>query len=175
MRSNNLISLLLGSILTLSVSISVFAEPPPERRLITEAPITLPTKSLEMHPLAGVWWAQTIHDNQGQPIWEGGTTQEKVVLRVSHTGGIQTVIKCNILNGQFGRADVQSVALLQPGFMTSTRKMCLGQYPPTVTFTRVAAFERTDLQLRLFDSEGQPIATYLDVYGMVSEFESILN
>jgi len=175
MRSNNFVSLLLAAILALSVSTSAVTEDAPTPVPLKEGPLPLPTKPLNIHPLTGIWWAQTIYDIDGQPIWKGGTTPDTVVLRVSLTGSIQTAAKCNILNGQFGRADGQSVALMEPKVLFSTRRFCPGEYPPTVRFKRVAAFERTGLQLSLFDSEGRPIATYLDVYGMASELEDLLN
>lgn len=173
MTLKNLISLLLGAVCALSLSTAGSAEDSPELLFTKEGPLPLPTKPLDVHALTGLWWAQTIYDRVGEPIWEGGSTPQKVVLRVSLTGSIQTVTQCNLLNGQFGKAEGQSVSLLEPKVMTSTRMFCPGEYPPTVNFRTVASFKREGLILKLFDSKGLPVATYLDVYGLKSELETI--
>ena len=173
MTLKNLILLLLGAVCALSLSAAVSAEDSPAPMPAQEGPLPLPTKPLDVHALTGLWWAQTIYDRVGEPIWEGGSTPQKVVLRVSLTGRIQTVTQCNLLNGQFGKAEGQSVSLLEPKVMTSTRMFCPGEYPPTVNFRTVASFKREGLILKLFDGEGRPVATYLDVHGLMSELETI--
>jgi len=56
----------------------------------------------------------------------------------------------------------------------TTRIMCWGEYPPVVRFERIARFERDRLELRLFDAQGLPIATYIDIYRMRRELEKAL-
>ena len=135
----------------------------------------VPTLPLDIHALSGLWWAQTIYGADGEPAWYGGTTDQKVVLRIGLAGSIQTVNKCNMIRGQFTAAIDGKVSLLEPRAMMSTRMFCPDDYPPVVSYQRVEGYARTGLYLTFFDADGFPIATFLDVNGLTAELDALVN
>lgn len=133
---------------------------------------------IAVHPLSGLWWLKTVYDEAGEPIWSGGGgmgegLDETITMEVRFSGEIDTLAACNSYFGSFGPADDDRVALDPPQMMT-TRIMCWGEYPPVVRFERIARFERDRIELRLFDAQGLPIATYIDIYRMRRELEKAL-
>lgn len=133
---------------------------------------------IEVHPLSGLWWLKTIYDDTGEPVWSGGANRgealdETITMEVRFSGEINTLAACNSYFGSFGLAEGDKVALDPPQMMT-TRIMCWGEYPPVVRFEQVARFERDPVELRLFDQQNQPVATYIDVFAMRRALEKAL-
>ena len=55
-----------------------------------------------------------------------------------------------------------------------TLMACWDDYPPSVGFERIARFEREGLELRFFDKDGLPIATYYNAHALKAALDDIL-
>ena len=132
-----------------------------------------PYDKFPFHALAGTWWAKTVYDNAGTALWHGGQDGDRLVMRVGLFGEISTTHECNILQGKFGKAKEGAVALTSP-YMSMTMMACWDDYPPSVGFERIARFEREGLELRFFDKDGLPIATYYNAHALKAALDDIL-
>lgn len=150
----------------------------PATRADSQEP-TIGDLPIDVHPLSGLWWLKTIYDESGEPVWSGasktgdGVDEQPITMQIRFSGEIDTLAACNSYFGSFGPVDGDLVALDPPQMMT-TRIMCWGEYPPVVRFEQVVRYERDRVELRLFDAQNRPIATYIDVYGMRRELERAL-
>lgn len=126
------------------------------------------------HPLHGIYWLKSVHDESGELLWSGGQDDARVTMDVSTGGDVRTLAACNATFGAFDAvtegAAGRSVKIAPPG-MRITRIMCYGGYPPVVAFDRIAGFERDVVELRLFDASGLLVATYIDMQAMALELE----
>ena len=91
-------------------------------------------------------------------------------MTVDAAGAIHTLAACNSYFGSFGAASGLSVAL-DPPLMMTTRIMCWGEYPPVVRFERIARFDRSPVELRLFDERDRLVAAYIDMTAMQAELD----
>ncbi|HCI01046.1 MAG TPA: hypothetical protein DFJ59_09660 [Alphaproteobacteria bacterium] len=132
-----------------------------------------PYEKFSFHALVGTWWAKTVYDTAGTALWHGGEDGDRLVMRVGPFGKISTTHECNILQGNFGPAEEGAVALVSP-YMSMTRMACWDDYPPSVSFERIARFEREGLELRFFDKDGLPIATYYNAHALKAALVDIL-
>lgn len=128
----------------------------------------------QTHELAGLWWVQTIYSVDGEPLWSGASVGDRVELRIGYHGTLNTVNECNMMRGWFGPAVAGRVQLLEPKALMTTRRYCIGSYPPVVRYAGVVGYRREGLRLRLFDKRGLPIADYLYVRGLEEEPSAIL-
>jgi hypothetical protein len=134
----------------------------------------LPLPPLNFHALTGTWWASTLFDDAGEPIWFGGQDDERVTMRVDLVGQFSSTIECNALFGKFEKAGEDgSVSITADGSMM-TLKGCWGDYPPSIAFHRIARFERDGMLLRLFDENDLPIAELYNVYALHAALSDIL-
>ena len=129
-----------------------------ERPLIDPG-YSAPYDKFPFHALAGTWWAKTVYDTAGTALWHGGQDGDRLVMRVGLFGDISTTHECNMLQGKFGPSEEGAVALVSP-YVSMTLMACWDDYPPSVGFERIVRFEREGLELRFFDKDGLPIATY---------------
>jgi hypothetical protein len=132
-----------------------------------------PYDKFPFHALAGTWWAKTVYDTTGTALWHGGEDGERLVMRVGLFGEIRTTHECNMLQGKFGPAKEDAVVLASP-YMSMTVMACWDDYPPSVGFERIARFEREGLELRFFDEDGLPIATYYNAHALKAVMDDIL-
>ena len=134
---------------------------------------SMPYEKFPFHALSGTWWAKTVYDTSGAALWHGGEDGDRLVMRVSLFGEISTTHECNMLQGKFGPAKDGAVALASP-YMSMTLMACWDDYPPSVGFERIARFEREGLELRFFDKDGLPIATYYNAHALKAALDEIL-
>ena len=134
---------------------------------------SMPYEKFPFHALAGTWWAKTVYDTAGAALWHGGEDGDRLVMRVGLFGEMSTTHECNMLQGKFGPAEEGAVALASP-YMSMTLMACWDDYPPSVGFERIARFEREGLELRFFDSDGLPIATYYNAHALKAALDDIL-
>ena len=132
-----------------------------------------PYDKFPFHALAGTWWAKTVYDTAGTALWHGGQDGYRLVMRVGLFGEISTTHECNMLQGKFGKAKDGAVALTSP-YMSMTLMACWDDYPPSVGFERIARFEREGLELRFFDKDDLPIATYYNAHALKAALDDIL-
>ena len=78
-----------------------------------------------------------------------------------------------MLQGKFGPAKEDAVVLASP-YMAMTVMACWDDYPPSVDFERITSFDREGLELRFFDEDGLPIATYYNAYALKAVMDDIL-
>ena len=142
-------------------------------RLPLDPGYSAPYEKFPFHALAGTWWAKTVYDTAGTALWHGGEDGDRLVMRVGLFGEMSTTHECNMLQGKFGPAEEGAVALASP-YMSMTLMACWDDYPPSVGFERIARFEREGLELRFFDKDGLPIATYYNAHALKAALDDIL-
>ena len=133
---------------------------------------TLPL--FKFHPLFGTWWAQTLYDEDGEAFWYGGQGDERVMMRVDIAGGYSSRLECNALVGQFQEPGEDGSVTISPEGSMTTLMGCYGDFPPSISFYRIARYEREGLELRFYDENDLPIAVFYDVYGLKRVLDDIL-
>lgn len=144
-----------------------------QRDLATDDHTLRQPEPAAFHPFEGTWWARSIFDQAGEPIWASSMTGHKLVLWVGKNGSFHTKDECNILNGTFEKLNAAQVSVAP--MLRTTRMLCLGEYPPRIDFLRISRFERSGGHLRFYDAVGLPVATYYDVESMQRKFNTPLN
>ena len=134
--------------------------------------LTLPL--FKFHPLFGTWWAQTLYDEEGEVIWEGGQNDERVMMRVDISGSYASRMECNALVGTFQEPGEDGSVTISPEGSMTTLMGCFGEFPPTIPFYRIARYEREGLELRFYDADDLPVAVFYDVYAMKRMLDDIL-
>lgn len=167
-----LISVILGRIKKLAVVFTLLgALAAPS---LSNAEDTLRLPLLPMHPLFGSWWADTLYDESGDVVWQGGLTDETVFMRVDLSGNYSSMMECNFLGGQFQEAGDDGSISISPAGSMVTLKGCWGEYPPTIGFSRIARFEREGMKLSLFDESDQKVAVFFNAWAMKKAMEELL-